>query len=515
MEVSLCLKNFFYFILLIVFGCSNPNIISDQNSIGLKDVSTDFPSRTDVIKNEENVISDRSLLVTGKDLYVNSKFMRSVIPASRFKFIGSRDLSSDMQFSNDETLNSIAKELYDKATDEEKREFEENIDTMIFKVDIVIVADPTNDYAKQLVAEEKELNKYKDELYNKLGLEEVVIETDAVNRSISEGSTGFNIKNYKPLNKHNRYTKSNEVIVKASDLATYFMMNNDLEEVENINKMFGTNIDINKLKKLNIKNSKTRSGIPNWMFGNELFNTAELIKNYGQNGDIISRGLNYACGYGWYDHTGLFNKKVYSDPKTKYYNTKWARCMLASYPTGFQPISPERSTERVEYASYEPLANFTDGYRMVANRVSGGDLAMKKAIDHFYGTGSKSDYDKWCQGQYGPAYYNRYYNAASETLRITNASDYYPEKVNYCSYIAWYGYMYGVGIDLDSDLDRTSTGNMKVPDDIVNSCYPKYREIWVSTPATGCGIFFGGGSGYYKEEQYYWPKSQIWLRANK
>ncbi|MBP7554589.1 MAG: hypothetical protein KA885_14270, partial [Spirochaetes bacterium] len=83
------------------------------------------------------------------------------------------------------------------------------------------------------------------------------------------------------------------------------------------------------------------------------------------------------------------------------------------------------------------------------------------------------------------------YNCVSETLRTTDRSNQDPQNVNYCSYITWYGYKYGAGIDLDSDYhSRKSTGNMKVPDDIVFSMNDQYAYCWVSVKKNGaCGEY--------------------------
>ena len=490
-------KKYFNFLLIslifFIFGCSNPNIISDQNSIGLKDVSTDFPSRADVIKNEENVVSDRSLLVTGKDLYVNSKFMRSVIPASRFANITrGRDVSNDIDFKNDNAIDSIVQKLYEKATEEEKQYLIENIDNISFKFDIVTeVNDTTNDKEKAILEQQKQLNQVEDEIYNNLGVTELAIESTGT-RSNSE--INYNLKKYRVLNKHNRYRSTNEVIVKAYDLAIYFLMSGEIEEVENINKMLKTNIDMGKLKALNIKrNETTRSGVPNSSFKQEQAGALDWVKANAKNGDIVSRGMEtLRCIYGIYDHSSLFNRKRFDDGQ-KRKEGKWARCMLASYPTGSQPSSPERSTERVEYASYEPLANFIDTSKTVVNRYKYwyygyGDAALMEAEKHFYGNGNKSDYDKWCQGWYWNGSGHYAYNCISEYLNITDASYRSREVVNYCSFIAWYGYN-KKGIELDSDAYfRESGGNMIVPDDLVDSCLNYDKYIWVAIKQNGaCG----------------------------
>ena len=459
--------------------------------------------------NEKNVVSDRKAILSGADLYLNSKFVRSIIPASRFPGITrGRDVTEDggesLEYIDDVMIDSVVEEIFAKATDAEKEYFIENIDDISIEFDMLIEYESTNDGADYIIKQAKELNAAQDELYNSLQLNEVAIEEET-NRSGS-GLT-INPKKYRAFNKYNRYRNTNERVAKAWELANYFLMNGDIEEVENIAEMFGAGIDLNKLKTLNIQKSETRSGIKNSAFKSELDYALNWFKsdNGAKNGDVVSRGMEKIGPYGNYDHTGMFNSQRFIDGGK---NSR-ARCMLASYPDGFQPISEERKPQRVEYASYEPLANFIDVFRVVVNRIPGkGDIAMQKAIDKYYGkNGDKSNYHKWCAGTYTRLYSNLAsvngiqtiqwsfttysYNCVTETLRWTDQSTNDPENVNYCSYIPWYAYKYGAGINLDSDYySRKSTGNMKVPDDIVNSMHDQYAYCWVSVKKNGaCGEY--------------------------
>ncbi|HNZ26394.1 MAG TPA: hypothetical protein PLG34_05555 [Spirochaetota bacterium] len=490
------------FALLLLLGCSNPALLVDvknDSAVGILKMRN-IPKRSEVIKDEKNVVSDRKAVLTGADLYLNSKFVRSIVPASRFPGITrGNDVTEEggesLEYVDDVMIDSFVEEIFTKATDEEKEYFMENIDEISLEFNIVVKYDSTDDASDDMFIEgAKELNAAQDELYNSLQLNEVAIKEET-NRS-GYGAT-LNPQKYRALNKHNRYRNSNERVVKAWELANYFLMNGDIEEVENIAEMFGVDIDMDKLKALNIQRSKSRSGTPWFAYKSELPGAVEWFKKYGQNGDIVSRCLEWACIYGWFDHTGMFSRDRFYNVRDSNRLSTASRCILASYPTMAYPIQEDRKGERAEYASYEPLANFTDAYRITVNRASKdkGQKALDKAESHFYGDGSKRDYHKWCDGTYtywiGWYSFTGYYNCVSETLRTTDRSNKDPQNVNYCSYIAWYGYKYGADIDLDSDnYSRKSTGNMKVPDDIVNSKNDQYADCWVWVKKNGaCGEY--------------------------
>ncbi len=512
-------KMYFVFLMCIVFlflwGCSNPAIVGgegdkkDSISIG---TDKKIPTREEVVKNEDFVINDRTTELTGADLYVNSKFMRSIIPASRFaNLTRGREASSDMEFSNYQVIDDVVKELYEKATEEEKQYLLENIESISFRFRTLKEVDTTNDLAVDFIKKSKELGQIEDEIYNNLGLNEVAIETE-LNRNGSPGK--MNLEKYRALNKYNRYRSSNEVIAKAYDLALYFLFNGDIEEVENINKMFNANIDIKKLNKFN--NGKNTRGFPDSAFSNEKAGALNWFINNGINGDIVSRelgGSQYKLLYGTEDHAGMFNKDRLTG-NYQYSGTKWARCILASYPDWKAPDSDQRNPNRGRnnYADYEPLANFIDVERCIVNRCRSwyygyAQNALNTAISHFYGDGNKTDYDKWAQG-----YYCRYgwdstwYDQTTEYCKTTDASYNKIEAVNYCSYISWYSYK-KQGKNLDSDYERTRGGNMIVPDDLVNSANYQYIKTWVEVKHTGdCGEYT---QWEYVDKQVYSPETDI------
>ncbi len=503
--------------LLLILGCSNPALLVDNSqknsTIALQQRT--IPKRSDVVKNENNVITDRSIKISGKDLYINSKFMRSIVPSNRFASITrGRDISDDLEFPNDKLIDSIAEKIWTSSSEEEKNYFLDNIDELIIDMDVVIEAEASDDATKELTDRMKQINEAQDELFNGLGLDEAAITVEET-RSLNELES-FNPTKYRAVNKFNRYRNTQEVIVKAADLACYFLMNGDIEEVENIADMFDADIDIEKIKKIQIGKAETRGtvGVAESEFDPQLKGTLEWIKDNGKSGDIVSRCLWDTSPYGAYDHSGLLNKERFLfDPKDSgNSNTKWAKCILASYPNELKaPSYDKRKPERLEYAAYEPLANFTDSKHMAVNKPklsSYGSVILKTATNHFYGdNGTKNNYDKWCAGIYDHAklgFKYKLYNCVFETLKTSNASDIATEQVNYCSYIPWYGYYRGLGIDIDSDTYRNSTGNMKVPQDIVNSGNPKTIMVWVTVnQAAGCGLFGGGSGGYYVEELDY------------
>jgi len=513
--VKICLfSSLLFSSLLLILGCSNPALlIDDQNNNTITTLQArSIPKRSDVVKSEENVLNDRKLTISGKELYINSKFMRSIIPASRFPGITrGRDISSDVDFPNNEMVDSITKNIWNNTSEEEKKYYLDNIDEIIIDLDIVIEAEATNDDTKRLVADMKALNEFQDELYNGLGLDEAAITVTETRNGDRMGN--FESIKYRAVNKHNRYRSSNEVIVKAYDLACFFLMSGDIEEIENIKKIFNADIDISKIKKLQVGDTDTRGsiGIGEWEFKKALNGAEDWIKKNGENGDIVSRCLWDSCFYGAYDHSGLLNKdRFIKNPKNSNYdNTMWASCILASYPSEYKaPAREERKPERLAYAAYEPLANFIEAKKMAVNKPkisSYGPKVLKTAVDKYYGKdGKKHDYDKWCLGYYYVRGLSCYYDHYSEYLKTTYASDIAPQQVNYCSYLAWYGYKYGVNIDIDSDTYRTSSGYIKVPQDIVNSGNPKITMIWVRVnQAAGCGLFGGGSGGYYIEEYDY------------
>lgn len=501
--------------LLLLLGCSNPALLIDVKNDTAGILKTgNIPKRSEVIKDEKNVVSDRTAVLTGADLYLNSKFIRSMIPASRFPGITrGRDVTEDggesLEYIDDVMIDSVVEEVFAKATDEEKEYFMENIDEISLEFDMLIEYDSTDDTSDMFVEKAKELNAAQDELYNSLQLNEVAIEEET-NRSGS-GST-LNPKKYRALNKYNRYRNSNERVVKAWEIANYFMMNGDIEEVENIAEIFNADIDMNKLNALNIQRNEDRSGTPESSFLSELDYAKDWFIASGLNGDIVARCLTKYGLYGDYDHMGLFSKNRFYNIRDIDRLSTASKCILASYPDSAFPKPVNRKGERSLYGSYEPLANFTDAYRIAVSRVNEyqGQKALDKALSHFYGDGSKQDYHKWCDGTYtywvwaynllygaqtGTGWYKQYhtgyYNCVSETLRTTDRSYKDPHNVNYCSYITWYGYKYGAGLDLDSDsYSRKCTGNMKVPDDIINSMHDQYAYCWVSVKKNGaCGEY--------------------------
>ena len=483
--------------------------VKNSNAVGI--LQTEYiPKRSEVVNNEKNVVSDRKAVLSGADLYLNSKFVRSIIPASRFPGITrGRDVTEDggesLEYIDDAMIDSVVEEVFKSATEEEKEYFMENIDEISLEFDMAIEYDSTDERAEIIIEQAKELNAAQDELYNSLQLNELAIEEET-DRSGS-GLT-LNPKKYRTINKNNRYRNSNEKIVKAWELANYFLMNGDIEEVENLAEILGADIDMNKLKALNIKKSEDRSGTPESSFKTELSYALEWFKSDASlNGDIVARSLTkYGGGYGNYDHMGLFDKDRFKKIDDEDRLSTDSKCILASYPDISFPKPVNRKGERSLYGSYEPLANFTDAYRIAVSRVdkTKGQKALDKAKSHFYGDGSKQDYHIWCNGTYTywvwaynlktgwyKQYYWAYYDCVSETLRTTDRSNKDPQNVNYCSYITWYGYKYGAGVDLDSDnYSRKSTGNMKVPDDIVNSMHDQYAYCWVSVKKNGaCGEY--------------------------
>jgi len=552
----------------MVSGCSNPSLLGETTTTTIRVLNfpkRDIPDRKDVVK-EEMVITDRSLVLTGKDLYINSKFIRSRIPASRFASITrGRDVNDTIDFPNEEMIDEVVQEVYNQATEEERQFFEENIEDIVVKFDIVIEVDNTDDQTKEHIKEMRENNQMEDELFNAFGVEEVALQQETTR---AENRGELKLKKYRKLNKHNRYRKENEVIVKAYRLASLFLTQGEMEEFEKICKMFGVDSEKleQKLEQLQQEKRKSRSCTGSDFLDDELANVwfvelKEKIKL--KDGDIITRSLlGWAPWGGNYDHTGLFcewrfTSNTRSDSK-KNLNTEWAKCVLAAYPdpnrlVKWKNVPQDRYPERWEYASFEPLANFTDAQKIVVNRVPNEEKAkkaMNKAIDHFYGwtlnkeerlinlgNGTflkvtmdvprpirpiKNDYDQWCHGWYNSYGYWKYYDHITETLKWSDASVLCHHSVNYCSYIAWYAYEYGAKINLDSDVDNSTVGYMKVPDDIVGSAETKRKKVWVRIGGTrvACplGIFTLAGvyeEGYYIEKVIYQKTTDIVFQKSR
>ncbi len=257
-----------------------------------------------------------------------------------------------------------------------------------------------------------------------------------------------------------------------------------------------------------------------------------MIKN-GKTGDILSRTINNLFTdlfkdaifnlYGTYDHSVLFDRSIFMFDGYR----KSSRCVLGSYPGSREvghwdiaaskknPTSSDRKPDRYDYGSYEPLANFIDTKKFVVNRVgeADGEIAFWTAKNHFLGIDStKTDTDLWGTDKKS---YDASYSIVSEYFCNTNASRNRQEDVNYCSYIAWYGYKKGFGIDIDS---KVAGGNAIVPDDLVKSAYNKTQRVTVEVgmPACGIGIFMGFGQvTKYRDEIYYHKKTDIVFRAER
>ncbi len=467
----------------------------------------------------ENILSARSYRLTGKDLYLNSRFVRSLIPTSRFPTITrGQDLSDDSLFYNDDLIDSSLQEIYEKLTDEEKLYYEENAENILIDLDISLEAtDVTNDFVKEQIKTSREINKTIDEICNSFGVNEVAVELEVASSGRNETpSDKIIIKQFKKANRTSRYKVPGECIIKASTLATYFYMNGEQENYDELCELFPVSQSIKEIKLLNGQN--IRSGTKASAYSSELPGAYDFINEKCIDGDIISRCLTNSCIYGAYDHSGMFNK-------SKFNGSKWDKCILASYPTASIPVEERRKPTRAEYGAYEPLANFIDSKKIVINRVNltNGKKALNKAIEHFYGNdGTKKDYDKWCTGFFvsnvaSLGYHGLLalglptllYTCVSETLGLTNASDCIPHRVNYCSYIPWYGYKYGCEIDLDSDVNKTRCYYMKVPEDIVNSATNVVKKVEVKVSAKGCGLFFGGGTAKYEYKTIYKKQSNI------
>ena len=470
------------------------------------------PKRETVVV-EENVVSDRKIIITGEDLYLNSDYIRSVIPSSRFRYLYRNDNSTadEMQFDNDELVDSLVKDFYEKASEEERLYFEENIDNIQLDVNVVLEADVKTVEEANIV---KEMRAYKagyDELYNNLGLTEVAVEFEETpnSRNNIASTQLYKLANYKKINRLSRYVNPSEQIVKSADLAMFFYINNNYKELKNINTLFKSDIDINKLIELKKIGDEVKVSSRNSKKSEDWF------REKGRNGDVVSRGLKDSHPskikglYGAYDHTGIFDRNKF-DRKGKYSN-----CMLASYPVGHKFKKTSEKPDRLNYGAFEPLTNFIDNvnrFCVIRSRNNSGDKALQVAIDKYYGKeGKKSDYDPWGCGvykSYVPVWHPGYiihpmqgfYSVVSETIKLTHASISQPEDINYCSFISWYAYKEASNINLNSDTYNSNVGNMIVPDDIVKSGIDLYRRVWVGTRATGCTLFFGGGAGYYENK---------------
>ena len=481
------MKNFVRNLLMVVWFaalvcCSNESVVTGNESRG-----KELPTRESTV-NEEEVISDRNVKIGGEKLVTNSDLLQSVFSGkSSVLSRGDGDASTDELAEKADITEIAIADAFENSTEEEKAFILEHLDEIEFNVEVVITSDATTDEELAQLAELREYNAGLDELYNNLATEEVELYNDG--RSDNET---INPKCYRRVNKSSRSSYEPQNVIKAYNLAAYFLMNNDVEEVKNICKLFGKDIDVSKCEKC-LPEAESRGALVEQMFKSEKKNAVSWIKQNGKNGYIVTRGLNAINAYGFHDHMGLFDRDKLSNCKdARKINTKWARCILSSYPTFSAPVSEERRPERTEYASYEPLANFTDAANLSVvylknNPTTAGQKALNKAKDHFYGDGTKCDYDKWCTGYYPNTI--KKYDAATETVKLTNASECYPNRVNYCSYIPWYGYRYGVGVNLDADIiymtsnwkvTNSHFGNMKVPDDILYSCNNKYVKAWVT-----------------------------------
>lgn len=495
-------------------GCDAAN--TEKKNSEIPTVKRDIPMRSEVVK-EENVVSNRCITLSGEKLFLNSRFVRSVIPTSRFPSLArSGDLSSDADYANNELIDAIVTDMYEKATEEEKEYFLENVDDLQVSFEMVTEYDATDDCAKDLIAQERSYNENLDEIYNGFGVEEVVLENS---RSSSDE---INVKNYRKVNQRSRYISPDERIVKAADLASYFFLTGDVEELENIVKMFDADINMRKLKNSEVL-KVNRSVSINDSFVTERKGALDFFKKSARQGDIVSRELSAAAAvlYGRYDHAGMFDRKKF---KTEG-ETKKVRCILASYPSFGKPgvkakkhPTGWREPERLDYVSYEPLANFIDGKTVTVNRV-GSVYQAERAFDiaktHFYGNdGMNEDYDPWCTGKFNGITYT----CVSEYLKLTNSSTDNIENTNYCSYVGWYGYKKAMGIDLDADvaylfglaslpIKNVNAGNMKVPTDIVNSAYNKKAYVWTKIKGkNSCGTFYYWG---YVFKDVYFKKSSI------
>lgn len=498
---------------LLFSGCDATN--TEKKSENVPTVERNIPMRNEVVK-EENVVSNRNITLSGEKLFLNSRFVRSIIPTSRFPSLSRSSDQSDDIYANNELIDAIISDMYDKATDEEKEYFAENIEDLQVCFEMVTEYDTTDDTAKKLIAQERSYNENLDEIYNGFGIEEVALESSRSN------SDEINVKKYRKVNQRSRYVSPDEKIVKAADLATYFFLSGDVEELENITKMFDADINMRKLKNSEVLKAN-RSVSINDSFVTERKGALDFFKNKAKQGDIVSRELSAAAAvlYGRYDHAGMFNRDKF---RTEGEN-KTSKCILSSYPSFGKPGVTEkkhptgwRAPERLDYVSYEPLANFIDGKTVTVNR-AGSEYQAKRAFEiawaHFYGDdGKKSDYDPWCTGKYNGVAYT----CISEYLKLTNSSTYNIEKTNYCSYVGWYGYKKAAGIDLDADITylfglaslpvkNVNGGNMKVPTDIVNSAYNKKALVWTKIKGkNSCGTYYYWG---YVSKDVYFKKSSI------
>lgn len=513
------MKSFFKLPVLLMmsaFFISCDMTSSQKTSEEIPMVKRNIPMRSEIVK-EENVVSDRNITLSGEKLFLNSRFVRSLIPESRFPGLTrNSDLSDDTDYANNELIDVIVADMYEQATEEEKEYFLENIDDLQICFEMLTEYDTTDDKAKELIAAEKEFNENLDEIYNGFGVEEVALE------NTRSGSDEINVKNYRKVNQRNRYVSPEEKIIKAADLASYFFLTGDIEELENITKMFDADVDMRKLRNSEVM-KVNRSASINDSFVTERKGALNFFKNKARQGDIVSRELSEVAGvlYGKHDHAGMFDAKKFKE----YDFSKTSKCILASYPSFGKPGVKSkkhptgwREPERLDYVGYEPLANFIDGKTVTVNRV-GSEYQAKRAFEiakaHFYGDdGTKSDYDSWCFGKYK----NLYYDCVTEFLKITNSSAENIENTNYCSYVGWYGYKKATGIDLDSDISYVGNlaalpvkgqlaGNMKVPNDIVNSAYNKSAYVWTKIKGkNSCGTYYYWG---YVWTKVYSKKSSI------
>lgn len=106
---------------ILFAGCDAAN--TEKKNSEIPTVKRDIPMRSEVVK-EENVVSNRCITLSGEKLFLNSRFVRSVIPTSRFPSLArSGDLSSDADYANNELIDAIVTDMYEKATEEEKEYF--------------------------------------------------------------------------------------------------------------------------------------------------------------------------------------------------------------------------------------------------------------------------------------------------------------------------------------------------------------------------------------------------------